>query len=275
MKRLIIVSISVVSGLFFLAWVSSSFGDLLPFGTAAAQHAGDQEMVEEESQPEVACPVTRFTDNKACMDCHQMVIENGKIKFGLKEISPESNFSGKPYCLEIVQESVGGPPVGYVEISGTGSTKFRLIADYLGWHPEIKKVIVELHTGGGSIMDAWKSIGTIKEIQSKGVHVETRVYGLAASAGVVLLVAGDTRLVSPNAEIMIHKVWTFTMFDIKTPDSSQDQADVLKHFQDNINRFLMDRTNLTEDQLNDKIFKRNWWITGAEAIELGIATGSI
>ena len=57
--------------------------------------------------------------------------------------------------------------------------------------------------------------------------------------------------------------------------SSQDQADTLKHFQDNIIQFLRDRTNLTEDQLDNKIFKRDWWMTGQEAIELGIATGSI
>ena len=65
------------------------------------------------------------------------------------------------------------------------------------------------------------------------------------------------------------------MFDIKTPDSSQDQADILKHFQDNINQFLRERTNLSEDQLDNKIFKKDWWMTGAEAIVLGIATGSI
>jgi ATP-dependent protease ClpP protease subunit len=277
MKRLIVILVSVMAALFFLAWVSSSFGDLLPFGIASAQHAGDEEVVVEEKEkpPEVWCPTTRFTDNKACMDCHQMVIENGKIKFGLKEIPPESSFSSKPYCIEIVQEYVGGPPVGYLEINGTGSARFRQVADYLAWHPQVKKLIVELHTGGGSIMDAWRSIGIIQEMQAKGVHVEMRVYGLAASAGVILLVAGDTRLVNLNAEIMIHKIWTFKMFDFKTPDSSQDQTDLLNHFQNNINQFLRDRTNMTEDQLDNHIFKKDWWMTGAEAIELGIATGSI
>ena len=204
-----------------------------------------------------------------------MVMEDGKHKFGLKEISPSAAYPEKPYCLEIVQEYINGPHVGYVEVRGTGSASFRVVADYLSWHPMLNKVIIELHTGGGSIMDAWRSVGIIREMQSRGVHVQMRVYGIAASAGVILLVAGDTRLVSPNAEIMIHKIWTFTMFDIKTPDSSQDQADILKHFQDNINEFFRDRTNLSEEQLDNKIFKKDWWMTGAEAIELGIATGSI
>lgn len=230
---------------------------------------------EEKASPDVFCPTTLFTDNSKCMDCHQMVNKNGVAKFGLKEIPLSAAFSGNPYDVEIIQERQGGPPVAYLEITGVGARKLREIADYLLWHPQIKKLIIELHSGGGSIMEAWRAIGIIKEMQLAGVHVETRVYGLAASAGAVLFVAGDTRLVNPNAEIMIHKVWTFTMFDIKTPDSSQDQADVLKHFQDNINSFLRERTNLSEDQLDNKIFKKDWWMTGAEAIELGIATGSL
>jgi len=221
------------------------------------------------------CPVSQISNNEQCMTCHQMVMDNGKPIFGLKEIPLEASYSEKPPGVEIIQEFIGGPPVIYVEITQTGAFKFRDITDYLSWHPEIKKVIAELHTGGGSIMDAWRSVGIIREMQSRGVHVEMRVYGLAASAGVILLVAGDTRLVSNNAEIMIHKIWTFTMFDVKTPDSSQDQADVLKHFQDNINQFLRDRTDLTDDQLDNKIFKKDWWMTGKMAIELGIATGSI
>jgi ATP-dependent protease ClpP protease subunit len=270
MKRLSIILTCIIAALFLLSYVYTCSG------LALAQHAGDEEVAaKEEKGPEVFCPATRFTDNAKCMACHQMVTENGKIKFGLKELPPESNFSGKPYCMEIVQEYVGGPPVGYIEINSTGSAEFRKTADYLAWHPQIKKIIVELHTPGGSIMDAWRSIGIIKEIQAKNVHVEMRVYGIAASAGVILLVAGDTRLVNPHAEIMIHKVWTFSMFDMKTPDSSQDQADTLKHFQDNINQFLRDRTNMTETQLDDQIFKKDWWMTGSEAIELGIATGTI
>jgi len=225
--------------------------------------------------PEVFCPVTKFTDNEKCMTCHQMITEDGKPKFGLKEIDPAANYAQKPFSLNIIHETVDGPPVGYVEINGTGAVKFRQIADYLLWHPEIKRLIIELHTGGGSIMEAWRSVGAIKEMQAVGVEVETRVNGMAASAGVILLVAGDKRLVNPNAEIMIHKIWTFTMFDIKTPDSSQDQADVLKHFQDNINAFLRERTKLTEEQLDSKIFKKNWWMTGRQAVKLGIATGLI
>ena len=261
-----------MKALVFLISILLAIGGL---GYAEGYPGDVPEEKEEAKQSEIYCPVTLFTDNGKCMDCHIMVNDNGKPKFGLKEVSLSAGYSETPYCLDIGQEFVGGPPVGYVEITGTGSAKFRVIADYLIWHPEIKKLIVELYTPGGSVMDAWRSVGIIREMQAKGVHIEMRVYGIAASAGVVLLVAGDTRLVNPHAEIMIHKVWTFQMFDFKTPDSSQDQTDLLNHFQNNINQFLRDRTNLTEEQLNDKIFKKDWWMTGAEAIGLGIATGSI
>jgi ATP-dependent protease ClpP protease subunit len=250
---------------------------LLAISGVAYGYNGDAEAVEEKekAQPQIACPVTKIVDNDLCMGCHQLKMENGKPKFGLKEIPLKANYSSKPHFVKIIQESVGGPPVVYLTITKIGDGKLRDVADYLKWHPEIKKVIIEFHTGGGDVFDAWRSVGIIKEMQSHGVHIQTTVLGMAASAGVIMLVAGDTRLVNPNSQIMIHKIWTFTMFSIKTADSSQDQADVLKHFQDNINQFFRDRTNLTEEQLDNKIFKKDWWMTGAEAIELGIATGSI
>ena len=122
-------------------------------------------------------------------------------------------------------------------------------------------------------MDAWRMVGTIDELRSRGIGVETRCYGFAASAGGILLVAGDIgkRYVSPHAEIMVHKVWTFSMFSVSDPDSSEDKANILKHFQSNINKFFEERTKLTNEQINSKTRHKQWWLTGEEAIELGIA----
>ncbi len=70
---------------------------------------------------------------------------------------------------------------------------------------------------------------------------------------------------------MLHKVWTFAMFDLKDPDTSQDQAELLEHLQDNINRFFISRTSLTKEILDKEMFKRDWWLTGSEALAYGIA----
>jgi ATP-dependent Clp protease protease subunit len=235
---------------------------------------------EEDSDPGIPkCPVTLISDNKNCMDCHVLkTLESGKVIFGIKELAPDANYSAHPASLEIKKDCADNSVYAYIKITETNARKFRDAADYLYWHPEIKRLVVELHSGGGSIMDAWNAIGAIKEMQSRGIVVETRCYGLAASAAAVLLVAGDMghRFVNEHAEIMIHKVWTFTMFDLKTPDSAEDQAATLKHFQENINGFILSRTKITKEQLDTEIYKRDFWMTGKEAVEKwGVADGFV
>jgi len=244
-------------------------------GTAFAEHGygGDAEKVpeKEEKQPEVWCPVTRYTDNAKCSECHTMVMENGKPKFGLKEIPLDANHSEKPYDMDIVIE--GNELVAYLKVTNINADHFRETSQYLYRHPEFKKLVVEIHSPGGSVMAAWRIVGIIEEMRAHGIVIETRCYGLAASAGGILLIAGDIghRFVSPHAEIMIHKVWQFSMFDISDPDSAEDKADILKHFQANINKFFEERTNLTSEVINKESFHRMWWMTGTEAIGFGIA----
>ena len=248
---------------------------LVCLGLARAGMMEDAEDVEEVQSPPAVflCPVSKLSDNGKCMECHQMVLDNGKPKFGLKEVMFDAIYAEKPYQLNIYEEN-GFVRAHYVLTSITPDM-IDEIRVYLLAHPEITKLIVEIHSPGGSVMDAWRIVGLLDNIKQSGVHVETRCNGLAASAGAILLVAGDTRLVSPTAEIMIHKVWQFSMFDIADPDSAEDKADVLKHFQQNINEFIASRTNITVEELNQNTFHKMWWMTGKEAVELGVAQGFI
>jgi len=243
------------------------------FGTVRAMDVGDYNTVTltKSSDPAPYCPATKISDNDRCMSCHTMMMENGKPKFGLMEIPLSANFSERPSVLDIVQE--GDEVVGRVEIGGTGGYALRAIADYYYTRPELKTLIMELQTPGGSVMDAWKAVGVIREMQSRGIVIKVRCYGIAASAGVILLVAVDigVRTVSELAEVMMHLVWTFTMFDLKTPDTAEDQAATLKHLQENINKFLLSRSKMTKEQLNECIYKKDYWMTGAEAVKFGLA----
>lgn len=226
---------------------------------------------EEKDLPEVWCPVTKISDNDKCMSCHALLIKEGKPVWGIKELPLDANYHEKPHIMDIVKDGEG--IAARIYVSGTGASSFESVSRYLSWHPEIKKLIVELMTGGGSIMDAWRSVGYIKEMQARGVVVEMRVYGLSASAGVFLLVAGDIghRFVNPNCQIMIHKIWTFKMFSLETPDSAEDQAETMKHFQKNINDFILSRSKMTEKQLQECIFKKDFWMTGKQAVGYGLA----
>ena len=57
------------------------------------------------------CPVSRLSDNSKCMDCHQMVLKDGKPTFGLKEVLLSASYEQKPFDLKIQREN--GEVVGY------------------------------------------------------------------------------------------------------------------------------------------------------------------
>ena len=116
----------------------------------AEQQHGEAVEVEKEKPPEVWCPVTRYTDNAKCTDCHTMITENGKPKFGLKEISVDANYSEKPSSMAVVIE--GGEMVAYLTVGDINAYQFRDASHYLYTHPEFKKLFVEIHSGGGSVM---------------------------------------------------------------------------------------------------------------------------
>ena len=242
--------------------------------SASAMQVSDYNTVTltKKSDPAPYCPITKISDNDDCMKCHAMVTDKeGNQKFGLKELPLSANYSDKPSSLDIVlhNEEI----VGRYLITGTGSYGMRSIADYFYIRPESKRLVIELHTPGGSVMDAWRTVGVIEEMRLKGIVIEMRCYGFAASAGVVLLVSGDIgeRYVSKHAEIMIHKVWTFTQWDLKTPDTADDQAATLKHLQDNLNKYLLSRSKMTAEELEKCIYKRDFWLTGETAVEFGLA----
>ena len=251
------------------------------FGSVFISHAIDTEgydtvtLSKNGEIPTPFCPVTKISDNKNCMDCHVMKMQDGKPVFGLMEIPISAGYK-LPYGCSISKSNEGILSL-YYQNTGTAATAIRAISDYMYEHPEFTRFIMEMHSGGGSVMDAWRAAGIIEEMRGRGIEIETRTYGMAASAGTILLVSGDIgkRFVNPHAEIMLHKLWTFKMFSIDDPDTSEDQAELMKHFQGNINSYILDRTNLDKDVLEKNMFKKDWWVTGKQCVELGIVDGFI
>ena len=222
--------------------------------------------------PTPFCPVTKISDNDKCMNCHAMrVDDNGKTVFTIKPAKFEDNYS-LPFGVKLVFWM--GKWVVYYENTGTDADKIEQISQFMYKHSEFDHFVMEMNSFGGSVMNAWRAVGILEEMRSRGITITTICYGKIASAGTILFVAGDPdrRFINPYAEVMIHKVWTFAMFDLKDPDTSQDQTNLLKHLQGNINDWFVSRTKLTHEIIEKECFKRDWWMTGKEAFDLGIAT---
>jgi len=221
---------------------------------------------EEEDKIESICPKTRIKDNSRCMDCHVYP------DFGIKEADHDRYYK-LPWGAKLVDGKL------YMTITTIYDTQVQDFFNYAYHHPEFKHVVVEIHSPGGNLVNAWKIIGLIREAQARGLVVETRCYGMAASAGFMIFLAGDIghRYVSATAELMTHELWTFKFFDFATPSSKEQEAEVLRHFQDTIHEWMVTRCTkeITKEELDKKVKHRDYWLNGSQMIEVGFAEHGI
>jgi len=210
------------------------------------------------------CPKTLISDNKRCMDCHTIPT------FKLKEQDPSVLFNYPNINTRIINNK------GYIKIDDIAAKYVYDSFNYFYKH-NLKYIIVDIHSPGGSVMEAWRINGIIQEAKNQGVIIETRCYGFAASAGFLVFVSGTKghRYVNPHAELMWHEVISFKLFDITSPSDKEDEARVLRHFQNNSNSYLASVSNMKKEDIDKMIHKKEFWMTGADAIKHGFADGEI
>ena len=208
------------------------------------------------------CPAPKIVgDVEACLKCHVMA----ESKFRLKEFAPDA-FLDYPSGAKIKDS------VGYYTLEAIDSERFEKALTYLKQHG-MKRIVVQIYSPGGSMMGAWKIIGLMREAQAEGIVIETRVYGLAASAGFLIFASGTKgyRLATPTAELMWHELLSFKLFDISGPSLKEYEAKVLRHLQDNANNFIASVSNLSKGKIDELIRNKEFWMNGAEAYKNGIA----
>jgi ATP-dependent protease ClpP protease subunit len=220
----------------------------------------------DKKEVEAFCPKTRISDNKLCFSCHVAP------DFGLREAKPHRD-KDMPWDTKIID----GKP--YYIVDTVADDNVQDFFNYVYWHPEYRHVVIEVHSPGGGLLDAWKIVGLMDEAKSRGITVETRCYGLAASAGFLIFVNGTmgSRFVNKTAELMHHELWSFRFFDFASPSKKEDEAEVFRHLQDTIHNWLVTRSTktITKEELDEWVRHKDYWMNGAEAIELGFADGAI
>lgn len=222
-------------------------------------------MEEEESEtPEVqsVCPLTKMTDQKSCRDCHEVQKVKGGFKWGVQDDS----WQDLPYGVKMVKRN--GKDTMHYLLEGISAERVFEIYEYAEKNG-ITEVELEIDSPGGSVVAAWRIVALMQGYPK--IHTTTTCYGYAASAGFTIFVSGDYRIVSPNAMLMQHELWSLKFLSIETPAGAKDEADDMRMWQDNINEWLASRSNMSVDEIADKIHKRDWWMIGREAYELGFA----
>jgi len=282
MRRAIVIMLSMCVVMFF-GGGTNGFANSEPYGMDIDK--ASKSMEEKAKTPKPPTVVTKGYDKKIAPQCPEKLIESheGSISnckechviptWEIKEYPPDIRMD-LPYGLIKIDKDLAR----YQIVGSIDQSAMNMMAqmfNYLEWHPDVKNVDIEILSGGGSLLIAWQMIAVIESYKHR-YNIVTKVPGFAASAAFMLFCAGEERLTYEHAILMHHELWQFSMFSFDDVSSSEEKARVMRLFQDNIHKYLMKRGILTAEQLDDLIEgAKDYWMTGAEALEVGFATGLI
>ena len=62
---------------------------------------------------------------------------------------------------------------------------------------------------------------------------------------------------------------------MSTKEIQEQIVKTMRKWQDAGNQYIADHCTLSKEEIDEKISWREWWFSGEEAVDLGIATGFI
>jgi len=128
-------------------------------------------------------------------------------------------------------------------------------------------VYLVINSYGGYIEPMFGFVDALKAMDNKLVTV---AFGVAMSAGSVLLSLGDERYMTNSTSIMIHEVSGGNYGTVSEQKDSIERAEVL---QSKLFDLLSENTKMNGQELLDHVKGKNWFLNTNEALELGIITG--
>jgi ATP-dependent protease ClpP protease subunit len=205
--------------------------------------------------------VKGYRDEARCQSCHAIPTND------LIEPDPDAAREYPNFNMKVRDG------VGYYELNDIRPGEVWGFFDYLQNHG-IDIAVIEIMSPGGSLFDAWTIVSYMNAFPGK---VVTRARSFAASAGCLIFVGGDRgyRYIEPTAMLMWHELYTFKFLSIETPTSTEDEALVLRKFQNSTNTWLSQRTKITKEQIDEKVKRKEFWLDGKEAVEFGFADAFI
>lgn len=123
---------------------------------------------------------------------------------------------------------------------------------------------VRINSNGGDVFAGITIYNLLKDYKGS---IEVKVDGIAASAGSIIAIAGDTVDAGVNGMMMIHPPWTYTS------GSSKDLravADDLEKIESSIVATYMTKFKGTEDELR-ALMEAESYLTAEECVALGFA----
>ena len=127
-------------------------------------------------------------------------------------------------------------------------------------------ITVHINSVGG---DMYAGIAIYNRLKGLAAKVTTVNDGLAASAGSLIFMAGDTRKVNAGSNLMIHGAAGFLYGYYQVQDLNTIKKQLEAHNRAGVNIYA-EATGKDKDTIKNMV-DRETWLTGADAVEAGFA----
>lgn len=129
-------------------------------------------------------------------------------------------------------------------------------------------VTLYINSDGGEVASMFSISDLIIRLP---VVVHTVISGHACSAASLIALAGDTRLITSNSEIMIHQPSTWAW---GTKDQIKDGAYHINQIYKRMVKFYVERSALSKKQIKKRL-KHDWVMNAKQAYKAGFVDGII
>lgn len=135
-------------------------------------------------------------------------------------------------------------------------------------HPEAP-ITMRVFSPGGSVFHGLELYNTLRRLSGQGHHITTVCSSYAASMGSHLFLAGDTRVVGGDAQVMFHPLSAGTGGSLH---EMIDEVDWYKRLNKQLDKTITSRTKITAADLKEKATRSSgWWLSANECIKYGVA----
>ena len=168
-----------------------------------------------------------------------------------------------------------GVKVGIVELLGFIEAGRDAMANAMAFTDKLaslvaqgaKEITLRVNSAGGDLFTALAMCDALADVREKGVYVQAVVFGVAASAATVVLMAADNVAMTTSSQLMVHE--PSCCYYGKVSELQADVAELEKAWQDMVLRYTA-RTGQDPEEFA-AAHKHDVWYTAEEAVAAGLA----
>lgn len=146
-----------------------------------------------------------------------------------------------------------------------GYVNLKSVKNQVQKQGEFEELIVHIHSDGGDVEEGF---AIHDYLRSLGKSITTKVEGNCYSIATVIALAGDKRVITSNANFLIHNPWGWTAGE---REEVQKYADELGKLEEKIADFYASKTNLSKEEAL-ALMKVETSFNADEALARGFAT---